>query len=84
MVNACTGYTISNFTKRSSDALIFSFPMDTLTRTLFVDVFTAGADVNFEGNTYYLIATCGMTSFSVGEPIPEETIVSVVSSLMTI
>ena len=49
---------------------------------LFVDVYAVGANLNFEGNKHYLIAACGMTSFAIGEPSPEQTAISMASSLM--
>ena len=70
MVKACPGCALSNCTRRTTDALVYSFPMDVPMSVLFVDVFTAGADLNFEGNKHYLIAACSMTSFAVGEPVP--------------
>ena len=71
MVKACPGCALSNCTRRSSDALVYSVPMNTPINVLFVDVFTAGADLNFEDNKHHLIAVCGMTSFAVGELVPE-------------
>ena len=53
-------------------------------RILFVDVYAAGSDINIERNCHYLIAACSMTSFTVGEPSPEQTAVSVASSQMKI
>ena len=50
MVKACPGCNLSNCTRRSSDVLVYSFPMDVPMSVLFVDMFTAGANTSFEGN----------------------------------
>ena len=58
--------------------------METPISVLFADVYADEADLNFEGNSHYLTAACGMTIFAVGEPSLELTAVSMASSLMKI
>ena len=41
-------------------------------QALFVDIFTAGGDFNFEGTKHYVIAACGMTSFAICEDTSQQ------------
>ena len=51
---------------------------------LFVDMYAAGAEMNFDGNKHYLIAACGMTSFAVCEATPEQNAPTFAVALMRI
>ena len=51
---------------------------------LFVDIYAAGAEMNFVGNKHYLIAACGMTTFAVCEPTPEQNAATFAVALMRI
>ena len=51
---------------------------------LHVDIYVVGVELNFEGNRYYLIAACGITSFSVAEPTVEQNAKTFATALMKI
>ena len=53
-------------------------------RVLFVDIYSAGADLNFDGSKHYLIAACGMTAFGICEPTIEQTAEAFTAALMKI
>ena len=67
MCNSCPGCSLSNITKNRSADLVYSFPIEAPMRVLFVDMYAAGAELNFVGIKHYLIAACGMTSFAIAE-----------------
>ena len=71
MKNICTG-------------LVYSFPIDAPMRVLFVDIYAAGAEANFSGTKYYLIAACGMTSFAICEDTPKQNSTVFATALMKI
>ena len=51
---------------------------------LHVDIFVVGTEFNFDGNKYYLIASCGMTTFSICEPTAEQNAKTFASTMMKI
>ncbi len=71
MCRACPGCHLSNITRHSSRELIYSFPIDAPMLVLHLDVYHAGAHSGFSGAKYYLIATCGMTAFSICEALSD-------------
>ena len=84
MVKACPGCALSNCTTRISEALVNSFPMDAPIRILFVDVYAAGTDLNFEGNSHYLIAVVRHDKLCRWGTFPRTYPVYMASSLMKI
>ena len=72
MCKACPGCSLSNITKNRCADLVYSFPIDAPMRVLFVDIYAAGSEFNFEGTKHYLIAADGMTSFAICEDTPEQ------------
>ena len=63
-------FIVEHYPKSSAD-LVYTFPIEMPMGVLFVDIYTAGAEMNFDDNKHYLIAACGMTSFAVSEATPE-------------
>ena len=84
MCNSCPGCSLSNITKKRSADLVYSFPIEAPMRVLFVDIYAAGADFNFVGTKYYLIAACGMTSFAIAEHTAEQNSTVFPAALMRI
>ena len=79
---AYPGCSLSNLTQIRSSDLVYGFPIDTPMRVVFVDIYSAGADLNFDGTKHYLIAVCGMTSFGICEPTSEQTATVFAAALM--
>ena len=82
--NACPGCALSNLTCSTSLELVYHFPIDAPFWVLFVDGYSAGKHSGFKGSEVYLIAACGMTGFSVMEPIQHATSSSFASGIMKI
>jgi hypothetical protein len=59
MCNSCPGCSLANITKNRSADLVYSFPIEAPMKVLFVDIYAAGAEINFVGTKHYLIA-CSM------------------------
>ena len=72
MCIACPGCSLSNITKSRVADLVYSFPIEAPMRVLFVDIYAAGAEFNFEGTKHYLIAACGMSTFAIAEDTAEQ------------
>ena len=53
-------------------------------RVLFVDIYAAGAELNFVGTKHYLIAACGMTAFAIAEDTAEQNSTVFAAALMRI
>ena len=51
---------------------------------LFVDIYAAGTEINFDGTKHYLIGACVMTSFGIYEPTYEQNASAFDSSFMNI
>jgi hypothetical protein len=62
----------------------YHFPIDTPFWVLFVDGYSASKHFGFDGSEVYHIAACGMTGFSVMEPIQHATSSSFASGIMKI
>ena len=84
MCNSCPGCSLSNITKNRSADLVYSFPIEAPMKVLFVDIYAAGAEINFVDTKYYLIAVCGMTSFAIAEDTAEQNSTVFASALMRI
>ena len=84
MCKSCPGCSLSNITKNRCADLVYSFPIEAPMRVLFVDIYAAGAEGNFEGTKHYLIAACGMTSFAVAEDTAEQNSSVFAAALMRI
>ena len=84
LIKACPGCSLKNVTVTRSSDLVYGFPIDAPMRVLFVDVYAAGADLNFDGTKHYLIAACGMTAFGICEPSAQQTAADFAASLMKI
>ena len=64
--------------------LIYKFPIEAPFLSPHVDVFKAGAHLNFERSDTYLIAACGMTTFAACEPVAEPSAITFSAALMKI
>jgi hypothetical protein len=84
MCQACPGCTLSNSLRGNSSELIYHFPIEAPFQVLFVDAYSAGKYSGFEGSEIYLIAACGMTGFSIMEPIPHANSTNFASGIMKI
>ena len=84
LIKACPGCSLSKITQTRSSDLVYGFPIDAPMRVLFVDIYSAGADLNFDGTKHYLIAACGMTGFAICEPTTEQTAEAFAAALMKI
>ena len=84
LISACPGCKLSNITQRRTSDLVYSFPIDAPMHVIFVDIYAAGTQPNFEGTIYYLIAVCGMTSFAVCEATSEQNAETFASAIMKI
>ena len=71
MCSSCAGCTMANATVTRKSDLLYNFPVDGPMLVLHVDIYTIGVSTSFAGDRSYLIASCGMTTFSVAEPVPE-------------
>jgi hypothetical protein len=69
MCAACPGCALSNPTKAKSSELVYNFPIEAPFLVLHVDAYMAGAHSGFEGSKTYIIACCGMCTFSALEPV---------------
>ncbi len=84
MCHACPGCALSNSSRGTSSELICHFPIKAPFHVLFVDAYSAGQYSGFEGSEIYLIAACGMTGFSVMEPIQHANSSNFASGIMKI
>ena len=84
MCHACPGCALSNPSRSPSSDLIYHFPIEAPFRVLFVDAYSAGKYSGFEGSDVYLLASDGMTGFSVMEPIQAPSSTSFASGVMKI
>ena len=65
---ACPRCSLSNITYNCCACLVYRFPINAPMRVLFVDIYAAGIEINFDGTKQYLIGACVMTSFGIYEP----------------
>ena len=84
MCKACPGCSLYNITQNRCADLVHSFPIDAPIQFLFVDIYAAGTEINFDGTKHYLIGACGMTSFGIYGPTLEQNASAFASALMKI
>eukprot|EP00984_Skeletonema_dohrnii_P006306 scaffold2258_cov84-Skeletonema_dohrnii-CCMP3373.AAC.7 len=84
MCDACPGCRLGNLTSSRRRELIYSFPMDAPMLVLHIDGYQAGRIEGFDGSQYYLIVACGMTAFTICEPLSEANAKSFAKALMKI
>jgi hypothetical protein len=84
MCNACPDCALSNPTRSTSSELVHHFPIDAPFRVLIIDGYSAGKHSGFEGCEVNLIAACGMSGFSVMEPIQHAASLSFALGIMKI
>jgi len=72
IAKACPGCSMAKLTRHISRKLVYSFPITApMNIPHHVEIFVVGTEFNFDGNKYYLIASCSMTTFSICEPTAE-------------
>ncbi len=69
MCSACPGCALLNPTKAKLSELAYNFPIEAPFLVLHVDAYKAGAHLGFEGSETYLVACCGMCTFSTLDPL---------------
>ncbi len=69
MCQAFPGCALSNSLCGTSSKLIYHSPIEAPFRVLFVNAYSAGKYSSSKGSKIYLITACGMTGFSIMEPI---------------
>ena len=84
LIKSCPACALANATQSRSSDLVYGFPIDAPMRVLFVDVYAAGTEINFDGTKNYLIAACGMTSFAICEDTAETTAEAFAKAIMKI
>jgi hypothetical protein len=84
MCLACPGCALANLTKGCSCELIYIFLIEAPFLVLHVDAYSAGAHSGFEGSNVYLIACCGMCTFSALKPVTGANATTFASAIMKI
>ena len=84
MCHKCPGCALANRTHNTSSELVYGFPIPAPMMVLHADGFNAGAIKNFEGDATYLIVSCGMTAFSIMEPVRTKDAKGFAAALMKI
>ena len=84
MCSACPGCSLLNPTKSRSSKLVYNFPIKTPFMVLYVDAYMAGSHTGFEGSDIYLVACCGMCTFSALEPVSGASATTSTSAIMKI
>ena len=84
MISKCAGCRLANATVDKKSQLLFSFPVEGPMMVLHVDIYTVGATILFAGDKSFLIASCGMTTFSCCEPVPESNSTTFAQAIMAV
>jgi hypothetical protein len=84
MCQACPGCALLNPSRSPSSNLVYHFPIEAPFRVLFVDAYSAGKYSGFKGSDVYLLASDGMTGFTVMEPIQTPSSTTFASGMMKI
>jgi hypothetical protein len=84
MCHACPGCTLANPTHLKSAKLVYHFPIEAPMMVLHIDGYSAWKQISFEGSETYLIACCGMCTFSAMEPIINPSANTFASAIMKI
>jgi hypothetical protein len=78
------GCALANRTHQPSRSLVYSFPITAPMKVVHVDGYEAGAHSGFEGDSCFLIACCGMTTFALMEPVRSKDAKGFTAALMRI
>ena len=82
MCRACPGCALSNPTKSRSSELVYNFPIEAPWNVIHVDAYQCGKSQGFEGSEVYVIALCGMCTFSSVESVATANATTFASALM--
>jgi hypothetical protein len=69
MCSKCPACALANRTNQRAKELVYGFPITSPMMVIHADGYQAGAITTFEGDSLFLICSCGMTAFSVIEPV---------------
>ncbi len=84
MCHACPGCNLANPTNSKSARLIYHFPIEAPMMVLYIDGYSAGKQVGFEGSKTYIIARCGMCTLAAMEPVTNPLANTFASAIMKI
>ena len=84
MISSYIGCRLANATRFPTKELVYSFPIDVPMSVLHIGGYTVGANINFAGDKGFLITTCGMSTFSVAEPVTNPSAMVYTQALLTI
>lgn len=84
LCSQCPGCALANRTHGSSRELVYSFPISAPMMVIHIDGYEAGRITSFEGESAYLVAACGMTTFAMMEPVKSKDAKGFASALMKI
>jgi hypothetical protein len=84
MCHFCPGWTLSNPTHGKSYKLTYNFSIEAPMMVLHIKSYQARKESGFEGSSQYLIACCGMCTFSVTEPVSNANATTYASGTMKI
>jgi hypothetical protein len=84
MYSACPSCALANPTKGRSCELVYNFPIEAPFLVLHVNAYSTGAHPGFEGSDVYLMACCGMCTFSALEPVTSPNATTFTSAIMKI
>ncbi len=82
--HACPDCALSNPSRSPSSDLIYHFPIEAPFRVFFINAYSAGKYSGFEGSDVYLLASDGMTGFTVMESIQNPSSTTFASGMMKI
>eukprot|EP00956_Cyclotella_meneghiniana_P020963 scaffold37640_cov83-Cyclotella_meneghiniana.AAC.2 len=69
LCSKCPGCALANRVTSPAKELTYGFPITAPFMVVHIDGYSAGSGKNFDGESTYLIAACGMTGFAVMEPV---------------
>jgi hypothetical protein len=84
MCLACPGCSLSNPTKSKSSKLVCNIPIKAPFMILHLDAYMARSHTGFERSEMYLVACCGMCTFSALEPVSGANATTFLSAIMKI
>jgi hypothetical protein len=84
MCRACPGCALANPSHSKSAKLVYHFQIEAPMMVLHIDGYSAWKQVGFEGSEIYLIACCGMSTFTAMEPVINPSANTFASAIMKI
>ncbi len=84
MCASCPGCAIANPPHGKSKELLYNFPIKAPFLVLHIDGYQAGKESGFKGSSHYLVACCGMCTFTAMEPVSTANVTTYASAIMKI